>query len=127
MAEKQIPKRTLDEQTRTKYCKIIADCLAKTGEEILITSSHTFCFPIVNGNGDDDFVSVAISVPSGSRDGEAYDGYAESEFYAEKVKKKKIDAEKRAEQNAKKIARDKAMREAKAKARAEHQAEKQGK
>ena len=61
---------------------------------------------------------ITVKVPTGSRDGDPYDGYGEAESYAlnckQKAEKAKVDAEKKA----KKIARDQAMRAKKAEQKA---------
>ena len=49
---------------------------------------------------------MTVKVPTGSRDGEAYDGYAMAEEYRLKVAEKAEKARKAAEAKAKKIAKD---------------------
>jgi hypothetical protein len=54
-----------------------------------------------------------VQIPTGTRDGEAYDGYEMAADYARKVEEKAAKAAKAAEEKARKIARDEAMREQK--------------
>ena len=56
---------------------------------------------------------MTIKVPTGSRDGDAYDGYSMAEDWAIKCKNKEETAKKKAEAKAKKIEKDKKMREKK--------------
>jgi dihydrofolate reductase len=117
-------KKQLHEALRAKYMGAIMDYLKAQDEEVLVTGSQEIALPCVDEEGNDEFIVITFKVPTGSRDGDAYDGYSVAEDYrmreAEKAEKAKIAAEKKARQ----IAKDKAMREAKAKAKAEHEAAK---
>lgn len=115
-------KKSLNEKLRTAYMELVKSFLIEEyDEEILVTGSNEFCIPCVDGEGNDEFVVVTFKVPTGSRDGDAYDGYAMAEDYRMKCEAKAEKAKESAKKKAEKIARDKANREAKAKAKAEHQ------
>ena len=115
-------KKSLHDALRAKYIERVSKFLADTGEEVLVTGSNEIALPCVDSEGNDEFIVITFKVPTGSRDGDAYDGYSMAEDFkmksAEKAEKAKIAAEKKA----KKIAQDKKMREEKAKAKAEHSA-----
>ena len=115
-------KKSLHDALRAKYIERVSKFLADAGEEVLVTGSNEIALPCVDGEGNDEFIVITFKVPTGSRDGDAYDGYSMAEDFkmksAEKAEKAKIAAERKA----KKIARDKKMREKKAKAKAEHSA-----
>ena len=117
-----ISKKILHDALRAKYIERVSEFLADAGEEVLITGSNEIALPCVDSEGNDEFIVITFKVPTGSRDGDAYDGYSMAEDFkmktAEKAEKAKIAAEKKA----KKIARDKKMREERAKAKAEHSA-----
>lgn len=115
-------KKTLRDTLRAHYMKIVRDVLAKNGEEILTTGTNEFAIPCVDAEGNDEFLVLTFKIPTGSRDGDAYDGYAMAEEFRLKTAEKAEKAKARADAKAKKIARDTAMREAKAKAKAERQA-----
>ena len=118
-------KKQLHEALRNKYLDLFIQFLTERGEEVLRIKSNEIAFPVLDEERNDEFIKVAISVPTGSRDdGEAFDGFGMAEQYAEKVKADEEKAKAEAEKKAKKIARDKAPREAKAKAKAEHEAKK---
>lgn len=118
-------KKQLHEALRNKYLDLFVQFLTEQGEEVLRIKSNEIAFPVVDEERNDEFIKVAISVPTGSRDdGEAFDGFGMATQYAEKVEADKEKAKAEAEKKAKKIARDKAQREAKAKAKAEHEAKK---
>lgn len=115
-------KKSLNEKLRAKYMELVKCYLAdEYDEEILVTGSNEFCIPCVDDEGNDEFLVVTFKVPTGSRDGDAYDGYAMAEDYRMKREAKAEKAKESAKKKAEKIARDKANREAKAKAKAEHQ------
>ena len=119
-------KKTLHEALRAKYMALVGDFLKAQGEEILVTGSNEFALPCVDAEGNEEFLVLTFKVPTGSRDGEAYDGYGMAEDYAMKSAEKADKAEKAKAEKAKKIARDEAQRKAKAEARAKHEAEKAG-
>lgn len=117
-------KKSVNDTLRNRYFSAVSKYLAETlGEEVLVTNSNEVCVPCVDDNGDDSYVVITFKVPTGSRDGEAYDGYIAAQDYADKVAAKKAKAEKAAAEKAAKIARDTAAREAKAKAKAKAKAE----
>ena len=108
-----ISKKQLHEELRQRYMNEFVEYLKSKGEDVLITASQKFAVPCLDLEGNEEYVEITIKVPTGSRDGDPYDGYGEAEAYAMKVKEQ---AEKE-----RKIARDKAMREQKAKAKAERE------
>lgn len=117
-------KKQLHEELRARFMKVIADYLTEQGEEVLQTASQEIAIPCVDSEGNDEYVVITFKVPTGSRDGEPYDGYGMAQSYTMKVQ---ADTEKKAEAQAKKerkIAKDKAEREAKARAKAEREAAK---
>ena len=88
----------------------ITKFLLEQDEDVRRVDNGAIAFPTGDEEGNDSWVVVRISVPTGTRDGEAYDGYSLAEDFEMKQKK---DAERKAEaaaKKAKKIARDEAMR-----------------
>jgi hypothetical protein len=113
-------KKQLNEKLRYQFMTYVLDALDAKDYEVLQTNSNQYAIPCVDEEGNDEFMVITFQVPTGSRDGEAYDGYSLADAYAEKVKANEEKAKAAAEKKAAKIAKDKAMREAKAKAKAEH-------
>lgn len=116
------------ELIRNHYLNLITDYLTSLGEDVLLTKSNTIALPVVGCEGNDDFLVLAFSVPTGSNKGaDPYDGYAEAESYQMKLKDKEEKAKVAAEKKAKKMAKDAEIRrkkaEAKAKAEAKTEAE----
>ena len=53
----------------------------RRGDETLRTASNEIAVPVVDSEGGEHFIVLTIKIPTGSRDGEAYDGYAAAEDY----------------------------------------------
>ena len=117
-----ISKKSLHESLRKSYMDKITAFLADQGEEVLVTGSNEIALPCVDSEGNDEFIVLTFKVPTGSRDGDPYDGYSIAEDFKMKSAEKAEQAKIAAEKNAKKIAQNKKMREEKAKAKAEHSA-----
>ena len=105
-------KQTID-ALREMYVNNIIEVLNAAGEEVLRVGSNEVAIPVVDKEGEEQYIVFKVQVPTGSRDGDAYDGYAMAEDYAMKQKEKAEKAAKAAEEKAKKIARDQKMREQK--------------
>ena len=103
-------KTAVKNAARAEIVRKFMEFLAEEGEDVMLVNSNTIAFPTVI-DGEDEWFKVAISIPSGSRDGEPYDGYGEAESYKMKEKERAAKAQAAAEAKAKKIARDKTKRE----------------
>ena len=110
-------KKSVLDLLRAEYVQIIANALTTSGEEVLRVGSNEIALPVVDSEGDDQYVVIKVQVPTGSRDGDAYDAYGLAQEYAmhqaEKAEKKaQAEEKKRA-----KIARDEERRRQMAEAR----------
>ena len=86
--------------------------LLKDSEELLRVGSNEIAFPIVDSEGNEDFIVLKVTIPTGANKGtEPYDPYAMGEEYELKERAKKEKAEKLAKAKAEKIAKDIARRE----------------
>ncbi len=107
----KVTETVANNKVRENMVEATATAFAAANLEVLRVASNKLAIPSVNENGTEVYVVLTISIPKGSRDGEAYDGYAEAEDYAFKQSEKvRIAAERKAEKE-KKIAADKAKRE----------------
>lgn len=97
------------------------ESLLKDWYDVLHTGSQELCIPIVGEDDEEGYLVITFKVPKGSRDGEAYDGYAMAEEYQLKYEAKLRKAEEAAKKKAEKIERDKKMRAQKAKAKAKRE------
>ena len=114
-------KKSLTDSLRARYISLISDCLKANGEEVLITASNEVTIPVVDDEQNENFLVLTFKIPTGSRDGEPYDGYIVAQDYAERAKAKAEKAKEAAEAKAKKIEKDKKMREAKAELKAQRE------
>ena len=107
--------KVLNEEIKVRFLDGIVDHLTDVGEEVLRVGSNEIALPVVDSENNEKWLVLTFKVPTGSRDGDAYDGYA----MAEDFKMKCEDKERKAKEKAEKAAKDKAKREAKAKEKAE--------
>ena len=105
-------KATID-ALRAEYDQQLMTLLTEKGEDVLVVGSNEIAIPVVDGENEEQYVVFKVQIPTGTRDGEAYDGYEMAADYARKVEEKAAKAAKAAEEKARKIARDEAMREQK--------------
>jgi hypothetical protein len=118
-------KTALRNELKTAILNDLMAHFTAQGEDCQQTATHKFGFPCVDSEGNDEYIVITISVPTGERgeDGDPYDLYGEAEMYRQKQAAKAEKAKESAAKKAAKIAKDKADREAKAKAKAEREAE----
>ena len=107
--------KVLNEEIKVRFLEGVADHLTDVGEEVLRVGSNEIALPVVDNENNEKWLVLTFKVPTGSRDGDAYDGYAMAEDYKMKCE----DKERKAKEKAEKAAKDKAKREAKAKEKKE--------
>ena len=113
--------KATNEALRAQYIDMITKLLVKADEEVLRVKSNEIAIPCVDAEGEDSFVVITIKVPTGSRDGDPYDGYGEAESYEMGCKQKAEKAAAEAKKKAAKIARDEAIRAKKAENKAKRE------
>lgn len=109
-------RRTLQNELRLEYLGKFMDFLAKE-EDVLRTGSNELAFPVIDSEGNEEFIQIVVKVPTGSRDGEPYNGYHMAEEYSLKLKLQQKKEEEAKIAKEKKIARDAQMRKDKEMAR----------
>lgn len=117
-----VSKTKLNDEIREKYISTVKDFLEKSGEEVLVTGSNEIALPCVDTEGNEKFIVLTFKVPTGTRDGEPYNGYNEASDYAAHLEAKAEKAKAAAEKKARKIEADKKAREEKARLKAEVEA-----
>ena len=105
--------KALNEAIRKEFMEVVRKALEANGEQVLVTGSNEFAIPTLDAERNEKYLVLTFKVPTGSRDGDAYDGEAVAQDYARKVEEDKAKAEAAAKKKAAKIAKDKAAREAK--------------
>lgn len=118
-------RKVLREGLKANYLDKVSEFLANYGEEVLRTGSNEIALPVVDAEGNDDYLVITFKVPTGSRDGEPYDAYSVAEDYSMKQKAKAEKAEITAKKKAEKIAKDAERRQKMAEAKAAREAEKE--
>jgi hypothetical protein len=106
-------KKQIREAVRAHYMEKVKAFLAEQEDEVLVVGSNEFAIPVVRSDGEEDYIVLTFKMPTGSRDGDGYDGYAMAEDYAFKLEEKRKKAEAAAAAKEKKMAKDKARREQK--------------
>ena len=109
--------KAANEALRAHYVELLTKLLADSGEEVLRVKSNELAIPCVDKDGEDSYVVITLKVPTGSRDGDPYDGHGEAQSYEMSVKQKAEKAEADAKKKAAK-AEAKKRQEEKAKAKA---------
>lgn len=114
-------KKATNDALRLDYTTKLVEMLTAAGEDVLRVGSNEIAIPVVDAEGEDSFVTFTIKVPTGSRDGDIYDGYAMAQDYTMKQEQKETKAAEAAKKKAAKIARDQKMREQKQAAKAQRE------
>ena len=107
--------KVLNEEIKIRFLEGVSEHLTDVGEEVLRVGSNEIALPVVDEDGNEKWLVLTFKVPTGSRDGDAYDGYSMAEDYKMRCE----DKERKAKEKAEKAAKDKAKREAKVKEKAE--------
>ena len=105
----KLNRKQLDEEIKVRFLEGVSEHLSNVGEEVLRVGSNEIALPVVDTEGEERWLVLTFKVPTGSRDGDAYDGYSMKEDYEMKLAEKAA----KAEEKAKKAEKDKAKREAK--------------
>lgn len=103
---------------RNEIMEEVKNFLISKGYDVQVVASNGLATAVVGEDREEGWVKTVFSIPTGTRGGEDYDGYAEAENYAFETEQKRIKAEEAAQKKAKKMAKD-AEKRAKAKAEKE--------
>ena len=104
-------RKALREAVKAVYVADLAAYFEEKGEEVLQVKSNELAIPVVDAEGNEDFIVLTVKIPTGANKGtEPYDGYAMAEEYQLKQAEKAAKAEEAAKKKAAKIARDEARR-----------------
>ena len=106
----KLTRKQLDEEIKVRFLEGVSEHLEGVGEEVLRVGSNELALPVVDTDGNERWLVLTFKVPTGSRDGDPYDGYAMAQEWEIKCKNKADAEKKKAEEKAKKIAKDKKKR-----------------
>jgi hypothetical protein len=99
--------KVLNEEIKIRFLEGIGEHLTMCGEEVLRVGSNELALPVVDEDGNEKWLVLTFKVPTGSRDGDAYDGYSMAEDYQMKQAEKKAKAEAKTKESAKNKAKAK--------------------
>ncbi len=111
--------KVLNEEIKIRFLEGVSEHLEQVGEEVLRVGSNEIALPVVDEDGNEKWLVLTFKVPTGSRDGDAYDGYSMAEDYQMKQAEKTAKAKAKAD----KAKADKVKREDKARAKAKADAQ----
>ena len=92
---------------KDEWVDFLSEALQRRGDETLRTASNEIAIPVVDAEGGEHFVVLTVKSPTGSRDGDAYDGYAAAEDYAMRCDAKRAKALERERKSAERKAKAK--------------------
>ena len=72
--------KSLNDELRALWVQRVNDCLSQE-DEVLMVGANELAVPVVDTDGNEKWIVLTVKVPTGSRDGDAYDGYAMAEDY----------------------------------------------
>lgn len=98
--------KVLNDEIKVRFLEGVAEHLSNVGEEVLRVGSNEIALPVLDEEGNEKWLVLTFKVPTGSRDGDAYDGYSMAEDYKMKLQEKAEKAKAKAE----KAEKDKAKR-----------------
>lgn len=101
----------ISDRIRAEYLEQIMDFFRQNGEDVLRFKSNAFCLPWASGD-DEGYVAITVSIPTGSKESGAFDGYSEAESYAIESKAKAEAKAERERKAAEKAEKDRARRAA---------------
>ena len=103
--------KSLNDELRALWVQRVNDCLSQE-DEVLVVGANELAVPVVDADGNEKWIVLTIKVPTGSRDGDAYDGYAMAEDYQLKLANKAAKAAERERKTAERQAKTKAKTQA---------------
>ena len=99
--------KSLNDELRAMYLERVHACLSAE-DEVLVVGANELAVPVVDTDGNEKWIVVSVKVPTGSRDGDAYDGYAMAEDYRMRQADKAAKAAERERKTAERQAKTKA-------------------
>jgi hypothetical protein len=99
--------KKLRDNVRAQWFDWLEGALVDEDCDILRTASNELAIPVVDSEGNEHYVVFIVKIPTGSRDGEPYDGYAAAEDYAMKCEAKARKAEEKERKSAERKAKSK--------------------
>lgn len=104
-------RKVLREELKMYYLTNLIAHYTEAGEEVLRIKSNEIAIPVVDREGNEDFIKIVVSIPTGANKGtEPFDAYELAEEYQMKVEEKAKKQAEAEEKKKKKIAQDEKRR-----------------
>ena len=103
--------KSLNDELRALWVQRVHTSLSQE-DEVLVVGANELAVPVVDTDGNEKWIVLTVKVPTGSRDGDAYDGYAMAEDYQLKLANKAAKVAERERKTAERQAKAKAKTEA---------------
>ena len=98
--------KSLNDELRAMYLARVSECLSQE-DEVLVVGANELAVPVVDTDGNEKWIVLTVKVPTGTRDGDAYDGYAMAEDYRMRQEDKAAKAAERERKTAERKAKAK--------------------
>ena len=98
--------KSLNDELRAMYLARVSECLSQE-DEVLMVGANELAVPVVDADGNEKWIVLTVKVPTGTRDGDAYDGYSMAEDYRMRQEDKKAKAAERERKTAERKAKTK--------------------
>ena len=98
--------KSLNDELRAMYLERVHACLSAE-DEVLVVGANELAVPVVDTDGNEKWIVVSVKVPTGTRDGDAYDGYSMAEDYRMRLENKAAKAAERERKTAERKAKTK--------------------
>ena len=103
--------KSLNDELRAMYMERIYGSLSLM-DEVLVVGTNELAVPVVDTDGNEKWIVVSVKVPTGTREGDSYDGYAMAEDFRIRQKNKAEKAAERERKTAERQAKTKAKTQA---------------
>ena len=103
--------KSLNDELRALYLERVHACLSQE-DEVLVVGANELAVPVVDTDGNEKWIVLTVKVPTGTRDGDAYDGYAMAEDYRMRQADKAAKAAERERKTAERQAKAKSKTQA---------------
>ena len=103
--------KSLNDELRAMYLARVSECLSQE-DEVLVVGANELAVPVVDTDGNEKWIVLTVKVPTGTRDGDAYDGYAMAEDYRMRQADKAAKAAERERKTAERQAKAKSKTQA---------------
>ena len=98
--------KSLNDELRAMYLERVHACLSQE-DEVLVVGANELAVPVVDTDGNEKWIVLTVKVPTGTRDGDAYDGYSMAEDYRMRLADKAAKAAERERKTAERKAKTK--------------------